>query len=153
MVKVIIGIGFLFCVEFNCCYGQEVIHTAGGSVSEMTYSIGQVAYSSGESETGTIDQGVIDPFDISILSGEDHKEINLIMKAYPNPVQSTLFLEITDSETLNTKMFNVDGVIVNEGSVDGRMTELDMNPYLNGVYVLKVYAVEKEIKTFKIIKQ
>ena len=74
---------------------------AGGSVS---YSVGQVFYTTNTGTTGSATQGVHQPYEISVITGlEEAKGIDLNCIAYPNPTSDFLILRINnyDGESLS----------------------------------------------------
>lgn len=67
-------------------------NSANGSVS---YSVGQVFYTTAFSTKGSISEGVQQPFEISVLSGlEDVAGIDLCYSVYPNPTSGKLTLKL-----------------------------------------------------------
>ncbi len=59
---------------------------ASGSGGTVSYSVGQVVYTTNTGASGSVAQGVQQPFEISIVTGiEEAKGINLSVSAYPNP--------------------------------------------------------------------
>jgi len=125
---------------------------AGGSVS---YTIGQVVYTTNTGANGTVSQGVQQPFEISVVTGlAEATDINLICTAYPNPASDLLTLKVEnyDKENLSYKLFNANGIILESKKVTGNETTISMVVLLPSIYILKVLAGNKEIKTFKIIK-
>ena len=103
----------IFCLPFsisaqsNFTSGSGELKGTGGFASQ---SIGQIAYTTYQSDSGRLNQGVIQPFQITVLSGVEVKDIQLNFKAFPNPVSNLLNLEIrnfdnqelTYKEPLNT---------------------------------------------------
>lgn len=56
---------------------------SGGSVS---YSVGQVVYTTHTGTSGSVAEGVQQPYEISVVTGlEEAQSINLSVTAYPNP--------------------------------------------------------------------
>ena len=83
-------------------------------------------FSNGEVEDYTVDFGngparvVIADFDINI---------------YPNPANNILNVRlISDIETINIKVYNSLGRILNEFAVDGMNTQIDLSNYPQGLY-------------------
>jgi hypothetical protein len=124
----------------------------GGSVS---YSVGQFVYTTNTGSNGTISQGVQQPYEISILTGlEGAKDINLVCLAYPNPASDFLTLKIEnfDKEKLSYKLLDANGKLLENKKVIGNEVTISMGNLLPSIYFLKVINGNKEVKTFKIIK-
>jgi hypothetical protein len=124
---------------------------AGGTVN---YSIGQMADKTQTGTTGTITQGVQQPFEIVTLSGTDFTHIRLEAIIYPNPTITNVTLKISESnlENLNYQLFDIQSRLITEGKISNQETIFDMQRYSASTYILKVNSNSKELKTFKIIK-
>jgi len=63
----------LFCLAFAGLHAQEAIPASGGNAKgsggTVSYSFGQVYYISVEGVNGTVAQGVQQPFEISVVTG------------------------------------------------------------------------------------
>jgi hypothetical protein len=128
---------------------------ASGSGGTVSYSIGQVVYTTCTSTSGSVTNGVQQPFEISVITGlEETKDINLICSVYPNPTSSFLTLKVEnfDKEDLSFKLFDSNGKLLERKMVTGNETIIPMTNLFSGIYFLKVINSEKEIKTFKIIR-
>jgi len=124
----------------------------GGSVS---YSIGQVVYTTNRGTNGSLAQGVQQPFEISPVIGiEEVKGINLLVTTYPNPTTDYLTLEVKDFDlsTLNFQLYDMNGKLLLSEKITGNQTSIFMSNFLSATYFVKVVQGNKEIKTFKIIK-
>ena len=77
---------------------QEAVATSGGNPSgingNVSYTIGQVVYTTNTGTTGSIAQGVQQPFEIQIVLGIENFNINLQMAVFPNPTTNWLQLDI-----------------------------------------------------------
>jgi len=74
---------------------------ASGSGGSVSYSVGQVVYTTNTGTTGSVAQGVQQPFEILVVTGlEEAKGINLSVSAYPNPTTDYLTLEVPDFSLL-----------------------------------------------------
>jgi hypothetical protein len=124
---------------------------AGGTVS---YSVGQTFYTTHNGTTGTVAQGVQQPYEISVISGINDGAITLDCTVYPNPTTDYLRLKIADNATLNLtyQIFDINGKQLLNKKVEGSETTISMQGLVPGSYFLKVTDNKQEIKTFKIIK-
>ena len=134
---------------------QQVIGSGGGAYSSptsaMTVTIGEPVIATGTGPANTITQGFQQPWaDITTLVEEpvDGAAIHV----YPNPVSHTLRIAL-DGAALAERYLLLDaaGRHVADGSITSTITELDMERYASGGYILRVFtADQREVKSFKI---
>lgn len=144
---------------FLTLFSQESILSSGGvakgSGGSVSYSAGQVFYSTSKGSNATVSQGVQQPYEISVLSAiDDISQIDLDITAYPNPATDLLRLKIKDKEIngLSYRLFDMNGNILEHNKVEDIITTIDMKLLPSSVYFLKVLIDNKDVKTFKIIK-
>jgi hypothetical protein len=128
---------------------------ASGTGGSVSYSVGQVVYTTNTGTNGTVSQGVQQPYEISIVTAVENTEgISIICIVYPNPTRGLLKLivESFDYENLRFKVYNINGVLLQDKKVESRETEISMEDLQSSVYLLKVIKGNKEIKVFKIVK-
>jgi len=138
---------------------QTAIPTTGGEASggggTASYSIGQVVYTTSTGTTGSVAQGVQQPYEISVVTGiEQAKDINLMISAYPNPTTDFLNLKVEnyDNENLSYQLLDINGKLLISKKLTGNETTFTMANLVPAIYFLKVSDNNKEVKTFKIIK-
>ena len=138
---------------------QETIPASGGegtgSGGSVSYSVGQIVYSVNTGTNGSVAQGVQQPFEISVVSGiKEQPGISLTLSVYPNPATDylTLRIENFDKENLTYKLLDINGRLLMNKIIVGNETNIDMSQLLPATYVLNINQDNKEIKTFKIIK-
>ena len=138
---------------------QDATDAAGGNASgpggKVSYSIGEVAYTTNKDSGGTMTQGVQQPYEISIVTTIQKAEgIKLFYSVYPNPAMAlvTLRIENYKSEDLAFQLFDVTGKLLESRKITGSETTVQFEKMAAAVYLLKVADLNKEIKTFKIIK-
>jgi hypothetical protein len=144
-------ISFNAFAQYNFTSGSGELKGTGGSASQ---SIGQIAYTTYQSDSGKINQGVIQPYQISVLSGEEIKEINLSFKAFPNPVSNLLNLEISnfENQVLVYQLFDINGRLLSSNIINDSLTEISTDKYPPATYFLNVLHQNKPVKIFKIVK-
>ncbi len=138
---------------------QESINATGsnasGSGGSASYSVGQVVYTTSTGANGTVAQGVQQPFEISEVSGlEEAKGISLSVSAYPNPTTDFLTLEVKDFElsNLHFQLFDMNGKLLQNEKITGNQTSIVMSNLVTATYFVKVVKGNRDVKTFKIIK-
>jgi hypothetical protein len=139
---------------------QNTIPASGGNATgtggTVSYTVGQVVYTTNSGTTGKVAQGVQQPYEISVITSvEQAKDINLDCAAYPNPTTDFLTLKVEnyDKENLSYWLYDVTGNLLQNKKVEGNETRVSMQNLLSGTYILKITDGGKEVKTFKIIKK
>jgi hypothetical protein len=127
---------------------------ATGSGGSLSYSVGQIDYIQAEGSGGTANQGVQQPFEIFVLGIDDHPEILLDIKVYPNPTVSNVMLRIGNfgSTELSYQLYDIHGRLLIGKSLQTDTTRIPMENLASAVYLLQVMDRSGPIKTFKIIK-
>ncbi len=138
---------------------QETILTSGGEIlgneGIVSYSVGQIVFSSNNTPNGSVSQGIQQPYEISIVNKIENTEfINLFATVFPNPTTDYIILKIDNKEQINIsyKLYNFDGEILENKVISGFETKITMSNYQPSVYFISIIKDNKNIKTFKIIK-
>ncbi len=138
---------------------QQTISSAGGELSgstgKVSYTVGQIFFHNYEGETGSVAEGIQQPYEIYVLTQTDElPQIDLVAFAYPNPVSGKLNLKVESisSQNLVYQLYNINGGLLETERISSNNTEIDMEGRVPAVYFLKILDNEKEIKTFKIVK-
>ncbi len=138
---------------------QEVIPAAGGvgsgSGGTISYSVGQLFYSTYSGETVTVVEGVQQPFEISVVTGiEELIRFNFSSSVFPNPTVDILTILIEDKEILNLfyMLLDANGRLLQNGRITGPETRLNLKEHPAAIYFLKVTDGQIELATYKIIK-
>jgi hypothetical protein len=128
---------------------------ASGGTGSSAYTIGQMVYGSENGANFTSLQGMQLPYEIYIVDGiEDCSPAELQCVVYPNPTTSHIKLRIESfkSGNLRFELYDMMGKMVLNQKVTGPETLIPMNNLLPAVYFLKVIEHDKEVKSFKVIK-
>jgi len=138
---------------------QESTNATGGNASgsggSASYSVGQVAYQTYTGTSGSVSEGVQQPYEISVVTGlEEAKVINISVSAYPNPTNDYLTLEVKEFElsNLNFQVYDMNGKLLQSEKITGSHTSIIMSNLVPATYFVKVVQGNKEVKTFKVIK-
>ncbi len=140
-------------------YPQETISTSGneakGSGGTSSYTVGQTVYAIKSGDGGEALEGIQFPYEIFIITGVDENDdTGVALKAYPNPATDILILN-TGSCNLKALFYtlaDINGNFKKKKKITATETEIDLKNLPNGSYFLKINDSEKNIKTFKIIK-
>ena len=98
-------------------YAQIAVTAIGGEASgsggTVSYSVGQVVYTTNTGTNGSVAQGVQQPYDIFILTGIELTDIDLKLSAYPNPTTNFLHLHIEEysNENWTYLLYDLQGVL------------------------------------------
>ena len=150
---------FSFLLASSVLSAQSGLVAAGGQVTgsggSVSSSVGQVDYITASGSTGTITQGLQQPFEILVVSGIKENWIKLNAAVYPNPTVDYLLLEVEqlNQHELYYKLYDVNGKQYGYSKIASAQTRIDMTQLATASYLLVIYEKEKQIKTFKIIKQ
>lgn len=138
---------------------QSFIPAAGGNASgsggTVSYTIGQVVYTTVSGTGGNLTQGVQLPFEISVVTTiKEASGIILESSVYPVPAKDfvTLKVESYNTEYLSFKLYDMNGKLLQKNLVGGNETQIYLGEFSPGAYILKIFENNKEIKTFRIIK-
>lgn len=152
IVLLLLGFGF------NITYSQQATTASGGDASgsggSVASSVGQIVYTTNTGTTGSVAQGMQQPYEISITLGLAEPGIKLNIAAFPNPVTNYLMLEVDDYDrALSYQLYDISGKLLECNTVVAHSTTVKMEHYPTAIYFLKVLNKNKEVKTFKIIKK
>jgi hypothetical protein len=138
---------------------QNTIPATGGNATgnggSVSYTVGQIAYSTFIGANGTAAQGVQQPYEISVVTAiENISAISLECTVYPNPTRGLikLIVESLDHENMKFRLYDINGVLLQDKKVESRETEISMENLSSSIYFLKVINNNKEMKVFKIVK-
>jgi hypothetical protein len=150
-------IAFLLFIGLTA-QAQQATTAAGGNASgsggTVAYSVGQIVYTTNTGTTGSVAQGVQQPYEISSISGIENPYINLELSAYPNPTTDYLTLKIVNWElsSLNFQLYDISGKLIETRKILSSTEKIKLSNLPTATYFLKVTNNNNQIKTFKIIK-
>jgi len=140
-------------------HGQQSAVSSGGDATEVTgsisYSVGQVFYTSVADESASVTQGIQQPYLISEQTGKrDIGEIALSYLIYPNPTTDRLVLNFGDIEFAGYvfQLYDINGRVLLSNKIESNVTDIDMSLYSPDIYILNVSVDGEIVRVFKIIK-
>ena len=183
--KLRLSVVLLFGLGLTGLQAQESINTTGGNASgsdgTVSYSVGQVVYTTNTGTNGSVAEGVQQPYEISVVIGiEEAKDINLLLSAYPNPTSDYLTLEMQSfvqtqdfaSQKVKTQdfasqevqkqyfasLYDINGKLLQKIPITNQQTRIDMNNLAPATYFLKVTVktqdfASQEVKTQDLASQ
>ncbi len=158
-----------FTFSLSTATAQESLNATGGDASgsggSVSYSVGQVAYQTHTSTSGSVAEGIQQTYEISVVIGlEEAIGINLSVSAYPNPTTDYLTLSINDNvktrhdlSLLSYQLYDMNGKLLQGEKIRGNQTSIVMSSLVPATYFVRVvktsHDLSQEVKTFKIIKK
>jgi hypothetical protein len=150
----------IFYIGLSGIQAQETISTTGGNATggggSVSYTIGQIVYTTNIGTNGSVAQGVQQPFEISVVIGIDEaKDIQLVCSVFPNPTLGLLKLKVENFTLTDLKyqLFDLYGRLLQSQKIEKAETEITIENSGATTYFLKITdGNKKEVKTFKIIK-
>lgn len=151
----------IFVFTFSCTVvsAQQSVNASGGNASgtggSVSYSVGQIVYTTNTGTNGSVAQGVQQPYEISIITCiEQAKDIDLVCTAYPNPTAGLMTLKVLNHklEKLSYQLYDIAGKILENKEISSIETAISLVDYTSAIYFLKLTDNNNEIKVFKILK-
>lgn len=128
--------------------------SASGTSGSVSYTIGQVDYTTATGGGVSITEGVNQPYEISIITGAENTSIQLHYSVYPNPSRDhvTLLLENVSTDALSYSLSTIQGKQLLLQKIENPSTVIPMEELANGIYFIRLFNNNEEIKSFKVIK-
>lgn len=148
---------FVFGLIFLAQAQQTIPATGGdasGSGGSISYTIGQLVYTTNTGANNSLTQGVQQVYEISTLGVDDFNEIKLEYLVYPNPTIDKLTLKIQNfnNEDLSYQIYDINGRVLKIDKLKGNSTTISMRHLPSAIYFLRVVNGQQPLKIFKIIK-
>ncbi len=146
----------LIFISTTLC-GQEVISSAGDFHSNGNYSLswtlGEPVIETYSQGSTVLTQGFQQPILISV-SIYENPELNFDISAFPNPTSDFLNVVISNGTYDNMAyfLFDVTGKLIDSRQIVSEQTEILFSHLPVATYYVKIIEKNKELKTFKIIK-
>lgn len=151
----VLAIGLLWA---GLSQAQQSANTSGGDATgsggTVSYSIGQIVYTTNTGSTGSVLQGVQNTFEIFII-GINETGLNISLTAFPNPTLANLTLQINNytNEILSYQLYDMQGQLLSSQQIIAQLTQIDMSSLPTATYFVDVVDHEnKKVQTFKIVK-
>jgi len=152
---------FIFLLSPNFLFAQQSINASGGDAlginGSVSYSIGQIIYTTEFSDNLIFFQGVQQAHEFFVIPDLAEKEkFALVTAVFPNPTSNYLILEVKDisvSSPLHVVLLSVSGQQVYMQEVTNPRTQIQLDHLASSLYFLKVTQGNTLIKVVKIIKK
>ncbi len=142
-------------------YGQQNTTALGGEASgiggTLSYSIGQIAYTTADGATGSINQGVQQPY-LQIMVSNQESLGSVSIRLFPNPSSSNTIIALDDFSSypdlasFRYQLFDVYGTFLWAENIQSTLNQIQTTQLISGMYILKVFYKNQPLKTFRFIK-
>ena len=153
----------LLMLPFLWAGAQSAIVPVGGDVRNATgsisYTVGQVAVQSESSNGGSISvaEGVQQPYEIQTVGVNNHPEIVLNAKVFPNPTENQFQLSLNGFEILQggmcARLYDGAGKLLQNITITDDDTFFQIGHYATGAYLLEVMVGDRAVKTFRVVRK
>ena len=148
---------FLLSFSVNAQTSHQVLSASGGDATgsggSVAYSVGQIVYTTSTGTTGSVAQGVEQAYEIYSV-GIKETALNISLSVFPNPTSDFLTLKVQDynNEALSYNLLDEQGKLVLNEQITTQDTQIAMSTLARGSYFINIVQTNKQIQTFKIIK-
>jgi hypothetical protein len=157
MKTILIPLFFFLLQLFNTTNAQSNFVAAGSSATtmagEVSVSIGQTAYVSDSSSSGSVFEGNQQTYDI--IDGIIHIPADgYSVKAFPNPFPGNIYITITGDklETVDVELWGPQGNLLKHETFTSAEHMLKTEHLSPGSYVILIRSKNFETRRYKLIK-
>ncbi|VXB93923.1 conserved exported hypothetical protein [Flavobacterium sp. 9AF] len=152
---------FIICFGFSSAVAQNSTNSSGGEIvsgaqGSLSYSVGQIVYTTNFGTTGSVAQGVQQPYEISeVLSIDNFSNLIQEVKIFPNPTSDILTLNFINSNnhSIDYELIDINGKRLKSEKNIPNEINISIASFPSTIYYLKIKHQDSEVKTFKIIKK
>ena len=150
-------LAFLLSFSVTAQTSHQVLSASGGDATgsggSVAYSVGQIVYTTSTGTTGSVAQGVEQAYEIYSV-GITETAINISLSVFPNPTSDFLTLKVEDynNEALSYNLIDEQGKLILSEQITNQETQVAMSTLARGSYFINIVQTNKQIQTFKIIK-
>jgi hypothetical protein len=140
-------------------YAQQGILTASGNAAgtggSVSWSIGQVAYLTLSDTTGSVTEGLQQPFEIYQYIGIPGREKEPGCQVFPNPTDGKVTLKFSDPDIkgISYAVYDITGLLLSSASVENQQVSIGFDHLIPASYILLILKNDTPVKTYKIVKK
>ena len=137
-------------------FAQQGIASAGADATSangsINFTIGQIDYIETTGTTGSVAQGLQQPYTISVVSSIENG-IEITASLFPNPASEMIVLSFSEkpAKGVNYTLYTLDGIILDKNNLTDFSTSIPIAEMKNGVYYLKISNQNSDLKIFKFV--
>jgi hypothetical protein len=158
LLKYLLILGLAGCPLVSI-FGQEAVLSADGDATgaggSVSWSVGQVSYSTWAAVSGTATEGVQQPYEIYIMIGIEEVDSDPGCIIFPNPTSGNVSLKFFQNnfKDFNYILYDLNGKSLRRGDIDKAVVSISMEDLNPDTYFLVLSGKDQAVKTYKIIKQ
>ena len=159
-IKLLLFFILMYLAGQSRLQAQETVSASGGNATgttgSMSYTVGQVFYSSVTGTNSKVAEGVQQPYDIfRVTSSRENMGLSETVSVYPNPTTEHMFIKFKTpiNKGLSYQLFNTQGQLLTGKTINSSQTIISMDSYVPSIYYIKIFQNHKEVTSFKIIKK
>ena len=152
-------LSLVFFITFYCSsHAQVGLGTTGGDLSGngggASYSVGQYLSAVQVGDMTTLQLGVQQAFEISVVTSTDEELLDLNPMVFPNPSPGKVYLKLNPNgyPSYQYRLLDLQGTVLAQGRLAENINSIDLTPYTAQVFFISIYNQKRMLKTFKIIK-
>lgn len=157
--KAISIVSILSSTPFIEISAQQIVNTIGGNDAGIngfvSFSVGQITYSSNISSDGNETQGVQQPSEIWSTFGIDMNTlVDFECQVFPIPstdLVNIMFSASIDPNVYSYECFDITGKLLTRGLIGSNLTMIHLGKFSSQILFLKVSDCSNQTKTFVII--
>lgn len=149
---------FLMNVGVIQIFAQQTVTSSGGNATgsggSVSFTVGQIDYSSHTGSSGSVNEGVQQPYEFYVLGMDDIDAFAAELSVFPNPSTGLIILRTGGqvAEDLNLLLTDINGKILLKERIVDSETKIAMDVYPQATYLMAVYKGSNQLKSIKIIK-
>jgi hypothetical protein len=144
----------MLCTLTFLSRGQQALVVTGGNASgvggSVSYSIGQVAYTS--DAAGFVNSGIQQPFEITITSVDDSFR-DLQVSLFPNPTSRELIIEMNNPNNgISAEVFNSNGSLMDTFRLASTRESIPVSHWAPATYMIRLTDESGNSAVYQIVK-
>ncbi|MDA3892603.1 MAG: T9SS type A sorting domain-containing protein [Salinivirgaceae bacterium] len=150
-----IGVSIACFFILFAAHAQTSVNSGGGNSNgdngSVSYAVGQVFYQSDHEE---ITVGIMQPYEVFVINDLVENKYEINVDIYPNPTSDRLIIKnnFKELEKVQALLYNNNGELLDIVNISNFESVIEMEEFKPTVYLLSIKINNKEVKTFKIIK-
>ena len=137
---------------------QQVVGSSGGDIKSedgwVNWTLGEPVVNTIKGDVNLLTQG-FHQSQIIITEIKNNFPVSYNINIYPNPVETTLIIQIENSNISNTSynLINTSGKVVKSGCITTTYITVSVRDIAPSVYFMEIFEKNKCVRTFKIVKR
>ena len=148
----------IFLLNAFVMQAQQIIATAGSyaknTSGSLSWTIGEGIIETCKGTNVVLTQG-FQQSNLIITAIKDISVTSFQIDAFPNPTNDFVTLKTTSESFKDARymLYDLNGKLIQEQKLESNVTNITMNNFITGTYLLKIFQGNKEIKILKIVKK